>query len=69
MLRAIVAVAALLLAGVAYYIDDLIKKRKQLDGLVSATHPFPHHMLLRVIHIHEDRMRRSTRYHIWSLVY
>ncbi|CAJ2502559.1 Uu.00g099530.m01.CDS01 [Anthostomella pinea] len=33
MLRAIVAIAALLLATVAYYIDDLIKKRKQLDGL------------------------------------
>lgn len=37
MLRAIAAVAALLLAAVAYYVDDLIKRRKQLDGLVRFT--------------------------------
>ncbi|ETS82672.1 hypothetical protein PFICI_04548 [Pestalotiopsis fici W106-1] len=50
MLRAIVAVVALLLAAVAYYVDDLIKKRKQLDGLVSITPPPAGSELQRVMH-------------------
>lgn len=37
MWRTIAAVVALAVAVVAYYLDSLVRKRRQLDGLVSTT--------------------------------